>query len=462
MNPLSLFIDKSKLKLRQRYILINKDIIEAFSMLAKEKNIDRTNLSTIIEDIFMALIHKKYGEERENFSVIVNMEKGEIEIYQEMTVVNTVMDPVIEIHIDEAIKEYDDLEVGDAYVNILSPESFGRRLINTAKQYMVQKIRDIERQTVFDEFSSKIGEIVVGNVHQIQRDQIFVHAANGAEFIMPKNEQLPNDRFRRGETIRGIITNVEISSRGPEIIISRSDDFFLKRLFEKEIPEIEDEIIEVKAVKRAPGDRSKIVVYSSDRRVDAVGACVGMRGSRIQSIVRELNGEKIDIINWSDKPEILISRALAPAKPINLYIDEERPYVVAVFEDEELPIAIGRNGQNIKLASSVTEYTIDAVKKSEYEGEQEEALYLDEIEGIAKNHIEVLAKSEIYTSEDFLSTTKADILTLKGFGEKTVDKITAIILEAVAIHEAKSVDKEDGETEGSGSEESILEEVNND
>ena len=152
MNPLSLFIDKSKLKLRQRYILINKDIIEAFSMLAKEKNIDRTNLSTIIEDIFMALIYKKYGEERENFSVIVNMEKGEIEIYQEMTVVNTVMDPVIEIHIDEAIKEYDDLEVGDAYVNILNPESFGRRLINTAKQYMVQKIRDIERQTIFDEF----------------------------------------------------------------------------------------------------------------------------------------------------------------------------------------------------------------------------------------------------------------------------------------------------------------------
>ena len=203
-------------------------------------------------------------------------------------------------------------------------------------------------------------------------------------------------------------------------------------------------------------------MYSSDRSVDAVGACVGMRGSRIQSIVRELNGEKIDIINWSDKPEILISRALAPAKPINLYIDEERPYVVAVFEDEELPIAIGRNGQNIKLASSVTEYTIDAVKKSEYEGGQEEAHYLDEIKGIAKNHIEVLAKSEIYTSEDFLSTTKADILTLKGFGEKTVDKITAIILEAVAIHEAKSAEKEEGEVQVPDLEGSILEEVNKD
>ena len=422
--------------------MINKDIIEAFSMLAKEKNIDRTNLSTIIEDIFMALIHKKYGEERDNFSVIVNMEKGEIEIYQEMIVVNNVNDAIEEIHIDEARKNYKDLEVGDDYVNILNPESFGRRLINTAKQHMIQKIKDIERQSVYDEYSSKIGEIVVGNVHQIQREQIFINTTAGAEFIMPKLEQLPNDRFRRGETIRGVIKKVEISSRGPEIVISRSDDLFLKRLFEKEIPEIEDEIIEVKAVKRAPGDRSKIVVYSSDRRVDAVGACVGMRGSRIQSIVRELNGEKIDIINWSDKPEILISRALAPAKPINLYIDEERPYVVAVFEDEELPIAIGRNGQNIKLASSVTDYTIDAVKKSEYEDSSENILYLDEITGITRKYIETLGKSEIHTSEDFQNTPREDILTLKGFGEKTVDKISAIILKAVAKLEVELEEKQ--------------------
>ena len=442
--------------------MINKDIIEAFSMLAKEKDIDRTNLSTIIEDIFMTLIHKKYGEERENFSVIVNMEKGEIEIYQEMTVVDKVSDSITEIHIEEAKKEYDDLEIGDAYVNILSPEGFGRRLINTAKQHMVQKIRDIERQSVFDEFSSKIGEIIVGTVHQIQREQIFVHSTNGAEFILPKSEQLPNDRFRRGETIRGIIKNVEISSRGPEIIISRSDDFFLKRLFEKEIPEIEDEIIEVKAVKRAPGDRSKVVVYSSDRRVDAVGACVGMRGSRIQSIVRELNGEKIDIINWSDKPEILISRALAPAKPINLYIDEERPYVVAVFEDEELPIAIGRNGQNIKLASIVTEYTIDAVKKSEYEDSSEDIIYLDEIDGITRKHIETLGKSAIHTSEDFLNTTRADMLTFKGFGEKTVDKISTIILEAVEGKRAEVKNKkEEGDVQIDSIVEPVLDEVEN-
>ena len=411
--------------------MINKDIIEAFTLLAKEKDIDRTNLSTIVEDIFMTLIYKKFGEERENFSVIVNMEKGEIEIYQEMTVVKKVLDPVVEIHIDEARKEYNDLDVGDSYVKIINPDSFGRRLINTAKQHMIQKIRDIERQTVYDEFASKIGEIVVGNVYQIQRDQIFVHTIGGAEFVLPRSQQLPNDRFRRGETVRGIILNVEISSKGPEIIISRSDDLFLKRLFEKEIPEIEDEIIEVKSVRRAPGDRSKIVVFSSDRRIDAVGACVGMRGSRIQSIVRELNGEKIDIINWSDKPEILISRSLSPAKPINLYIDEERPYVVAVFEDEELPMAIGKNGQNIKLASGVTGYIIDAVKKSEYEGSDESTIYLDEVQGISAKQIEILSKAEIHTCEDYLITEPAHIIALKGFGVITHKKLQRIILEAV-------------------------------
>ena len=420
--------------------MINKDIIEAFSLLAKEKDIDRTNLSTIIEDIFMALIYKKYGEERENFSVIVNMEKGEIEIYQELLVVDIVSDPISEISIVEAVKEYSDLEVGEQYVRILPPESFGRRLINTAKQYMVQKIRDIERQGVYDEFASKIGEIVIGNVYQIQRDQIFVHSTSGAEFILPKSQQLPNDRFKRGETVRGIILNVEISSKGPEIIISRSDDLFLKRLFEKEIPEIEDEIIDVKAVRRNPGDRSKIVVYSSDRRIDAVGACVGMRGSRIQSIVRELNGEKIDIINWSDKPEILISRALAPAKPINLYIDEERPYVVAVFEDEELAMAIGRGGMNIKLASGVTEYSIDAVKKSEYEGTDKITIYLDEISGISSNQVEILAKSEIHTAEDFINTDKDSMVKFKGMGVKTIDKIFNLVNAAIQEEEKNATD----------------------
>ena len=419
--------------------MINKDIIEAFSIVAKEKNIDRTNLSTIIEDLFMTMIYKKYGEERENFSVIVNMEKGEIEIYQEKVVVQDVVDPVCEISLEDALKVEPDLEIDDPFIDILSPEDFGRRLINTAKQHLAQRIRDIERESIFDDFNKKIGEIVVGSVHQIQRDRIFVNL-DQAELLLPKVEQLPNDRYRRGESVRGVIKSVEFTSKGPEIMLSRSDNMFLERLFEMEIPEIEDGIIEIKAVSRSAGESSKIVVYSSDQRIDAVGACVGMRGSRIQSVVRELNGEKIDIINWSSQPEIFISRALAPAKPINLYIDEERPYVVAVFEDEELPIAIGRNGQNIKLASDVTGYTIDAVKKTDYEGTTTEVVYLDELSGIAATQLELLSKNEIHTGDDFLDADKAMLLELKGFGEKTISKISAIIEEKLSSMEVEEPD----------------------
>jgi len=405
--------------------LINKDIIEAFSSLAKEKNIDRINLSSIIEDILLTMLHKKYGEDRENFSVIVNMEKGEIEIYQEKVIVDKVVDPVEEILLEDAQKVEPDLGLGDPFIEILGPEEFGRRLVFAAKQHLGQKIRDIEKNLIFEEYSKKVGEIVVGNVHQIQRDRIFV-ISNGIEIMLPKTEQIFNDRFRRGDAVRGIIKSVEITNKGPEIILSRSANKFLEKLFELEIPEIEDGIIEVKKISRNSGDRSKVVVFSSDRRIDAVGACVGMRGNRIQSIVRELNGEKIDIINWSDKPEILLSRALAPARPINLYLDEERPYVVAVFEDEELAVAIGKSGQNINLASNVTGYTIDAVKKTDYEGEKNH-IYLDEISSISKSQVEELAKLEIYTDSDFLDTDMNDLLAIKGFGKKTVEKIVASI-----------------------------------
>ena len=400
--------------------MINKNIIDAFSEVAKQKGIDRTNLNTIMEELFMSMIIKKYGEGVDNFSVIVNMEKGEIEIYQEKTIVDKVLDPVKEISYDDSLKIEPDLEIGDPFVEIIDPSTFGRRIINTAKQYLSQKIRDIESKATYENFSKRIGEIVTGSIHQIQRDRIFINCES-AELILPKSEQLPVDRYKRGESVRGVIKNVDYSSRGAEIILSRSDDAFLEQLFEMEIPEIEDGIIEIKSVSRVAGDRSKIVVYSSDRRIDAVGACVGMRGSRIQSIVRELNGEKIDIINWSDLPEVLISRSLSPAKPINLYIEEDRPYAVAVFEDEDLAMAIGRGGQNITLASFVSGYTIDAVKKSDYESKN--SVYLDEINGITKAQLTTLSDNEIKTSEDFLSADEDFLLSLKGFGVKSIQKI---------------------------------------
>ncbi len=400
--------------------MINKNIIDAFSEVAKQKNIDRTNLNTIMEDLFMSMILKKYGEDCDNFSVIVNMDKGEIEIYQEKTIVKEVTDPVTEISSVDALKVEPDLEIGDPFVEVIDPSTFGRRIINTAKQYLSHKIRDVESKSIYENFSKRIGEIVTGSIHQIQRDRIFINCEN-TELILPKNEQLPVDRYKRGESVRGVIKEVDYSSRGAEIILSRSDNRFLEQLFEMEIPEIEDGIIEIKNVSRVAGDRSKIVVYSSDRRIDAVGACVGMRGSRIQSIVRELNGEKIDIINWSELPEVLISRSLSPAKPINLYIEEDRPYAVAVFEDEELAMAIGKGGQNITLASAVSGYTIDAVKKSDYE--TKESVYLDEVKGITKSQLDILSRNNIDTAEDFLDADEDFLLSLKGFGAKTIEKI---------------------------------------
>ena len=416
----------------------NQNIIEAFSVIAREKNIDRTNLGTIIEDLFMTLIEKKYGEGCDNFSVIVNMEKGEIEIYQEMIIVDDIIDDVREIKVEEANEMEPSLIVGDPFIRVHQPSDFGRRLINTAKQHLSQKIKDVEKQVIFDEYDSKIGEIVVGYIHQLHRDNVYVNI-DKIELRIPIENQISNDRYRRGDTVRAIVKSIEWTPRGPDIILSRNDNIFLNRLFEMEIPEIEDGIIEIKDVSRVAGDRSKVIVFSSDKRIDAVGACVGMRGSRIQAIVRELNGEKIDIINWTPQSEVLISRALAPAKPLNMFIDEDKKYVVAVFDDEEISIAIGKNGQNIKLASEVTGYNINAVKESEYkdvksgeepslEEDKSEDMKLSKIVDLNEKYVLLLKEIGIINCNDLLDSDRKTILKIKGLGEKTLDKITNIVI----------------------------------
>jgi N utilization substance protein A len=410
--------------------LIHKEIIESFSAIAREKNIDRTHLGGIIEELFMALIQKKYGEEYTNFSVIVNMDKGTIEIYQEKTVVEEVENDIIEIGLEQAREIEEDLEPGDPFIEIIDPANFGRRLISTAKQFLSQRIREIEKQSVYDDFSQLVGTITTGDIHQVRRDNIFINI-DKVELRLPRSEQIPNERYRRGSSIRALIKSVELTPKGPDVVVTRADSDFLIRLFEMEVPEIDDGIIEIRSVARAAGDRSKIVVYSHDRRIDAVGACVGMRGSRIQSIVRELCGEKIDIINWSEQPEILVSRALSPAKPVNLLIMEDRPYIMAVFSDEELPTAIGKNGQNIKLASQVTGYTIDAVKQSEYEVPTVTSLYLDELSGLSRTQVDVLAQIDVHTGKDFLESPEEDILALKGFGPKTFEKIKQLVSDSI-------------------------------
>jgi N utilization substance protein A len=358
------------------------------------------------------------------------MDRGEIEIFQEKIVVEKVEDLLNEISLVDAHKIDNSLSIDDICIDILDPGDFGRRLINTAKHHLLNKIKEVEKKSVYDEFYDKVNNIYTGYVHQIQRNRIFISDENKNELILLKSGQIPNDRYKRGQQVRGIIESVESSLKGLEIKLSRTSDIFLKRLFELEVPEIDDGIIEIKSISREPGERSKVVVYSSDRRIDAVGACVGMKGNRIQSIVRELNGEKIDIINWSDKPELLISRALAPANPINLLMDEEKPYAVAIFEDDELAIAIGSNGQNIKLASDVTGYTIDVIKKSDYEGNQE--VKLSDITGLTEKHLNLFKENKIVTSKDFLKTDRDVLLSFKGLGEKTLDKIETIIKNALS------------------------------
>ena len=419
--------------------MINKDIIDAFKIIAKDKDIETVNLSYIIEELFINLMHKKYGEENNNFSCIVNMDKGEIEIYQEKVIVEKVSDSIHEISLEDARKIEPSMSIGDPFIEVINPDSFGRRLIFHAKQFLATKIKNIEKESILKEFTSKTDEIIIGNVHQIQKDRIFVTHEN-TEMILYRDQQIPTDRYRRGEIIRAIISEIATSAKGPEIRLSRTNDNFLERLFEIEVPEIDDGIIEIKKIARAPGDRSKIVVFSSDRRIDAVGACVGMRGSRIQSIVRELNGEKIDIINWSEQPEILISRAIAPAKPYDLYMDEERPYAVAVFEDDELAIAIGRNGHNIKLASQVTGYTIDAVKRSDYKASTKTMIPLSEIKGISEAQILNFKEKDIISTADILDSEKEILLSVKGIGEKTVERIKKSINDYL---ESKSVSDEE-------------------
>jgi N utilization substance protein A len=406
--------------------LVNRELIEVFSEIAREKNVERSELGTIIEELFLHLVERERGD-ASNCSVIVNLDKGEFEIYVEKTIVDDMEDPVMEITLDE-ISDIDpelaeDLEIGESYIEIIDPSIFGRRMIHLAKQFFAQKLQDVEKKYIYEDYANRVGEIIIGTVHQVQRDNTFVNIEH-AELRMPRNEQIKSERYRRGDAIRAVIKSVEVTSKGPDIMISRSDNHFLFKLFEMEVPEIEDGVIEIRAIARNPGERAKIIVQSHDRRIDPVGACVGMRGSRIQAIVRELNNEKIDIINYSEQSEILVSRALSPAKPLDLYIDDDRKYCIAIFDDDELEFAIGRGGVNINLASNVTEYRIDAFGKNEYERKNaEQEKLLADIPSMPARAVNPLAESGISTVSELLNADEEKLLEIKGIAATTLEKI---------------------------------------
>jgi len=346
---------------------MNHEIVESFSGLVREKSIDKDILAGIVEDIFGMMVRKKYGPDAK-FDVVVNMDKGDIEIYLERTVVDVVEDPNTQIDVETAQKLSDEeLEIGEEYVEIIPLIQFGRRLITTAKQNFTQRIKEIEKELIYSEYSNSNGEIVVGEVYQIRNnDLLIMHNKN--ELLLPRSEQIPKERFKKGDTVRGIVKEVRKNTNGPMVIISRTDPRFLERLFELEIPEVYDGIIEIKSIAREPGERAKVAVESSDDRIDAVGACVGMKGVRIHAIVRELNNENIDVINYIDDPHVFITRALAPAKLKEVKLDKENKKAIVTVPEDQVSMAIGKGGQNIRLASKLSGYDIQLVKEgSEYD-----------------------------------------------------------------------------------------------
>ena len=435
--------------------MVNRELIEVFSEIAREKNVERSELGSIIESLFLHLVERERGDAT-NCSVIVNLDKGEFEIYVEKDIVEDIEDPVMEITLDEIAKidseMANDLEVGDSYIEIIDPMIFGRRMIYMAKQFFSQKLQDVEKKYIYEDYANRVGEIIIGTVHQVQRDNVFVNI-DQAELRMPKKEQIRSERYRRGDSVRAVIKSVEITSRGPVIVVSRSDNHFLYKMFEMEVPEIEDGIIEISSIARYPGERAKIIVKSHDRRIDPVGACVGMRGSRIQAIVRELNNEKIDIINFSEQSEVLISRALSPAKPLDLYIDDDRSYCIAIFDDDELELAIGRGGVNVNLAANVTDYKIDAFGKKEYERKQvEQETLLSEVENIKKSVAKTLSDHDISTVSDLLNSSEESLL--------DIDKVDEDLLEDIYDNVQKFIEKNQNEepTEEETPEEEVTEE----
>ena len=428
--------------------MVNRELIEVFSEIAREKNVERSELGSIIEELFLHLVERERGD-ASNCSVIVNLDKGEFEIYVEKEIVEDVEDPVMEITLDE-IRDMDpelagDLELGESFIEIIDPIIFGRRMIHLAKQFFAQKLQDVEKKYIYEDYANRVGEIVIGTVHQVQRDNTFVNIEH-AELRMPRKEQIKSERYRRGDAIRAVIKSVEITSRGPDIMISRSDNHFLYKLFEMEVPEIEDGVIEIRSISRHPGERAKIIVQSHDRRIDPVGACVGMRGSRIQAIVRELNNEKIDIINYSEQSEILVSRALSPAKPLDLYIDDDGKYCVAIFDDDELEYAIGRGGMNINLAADVTQYRIDAFGKKEYDRKNmEQETLLADIPDMPTRAVKPLADSNISTVSELLNSEEEKLLEIKGIADTTLEKIYDAV--QTFVENNQNVDNEESEEE---------------
>ena len=416
---------------------MNSEILDALSQITREKSVDRALLIETLEQGLASAVRKKYGATADVEVKFAN-DTGSISVALRKHVVETVEDASFQLTVAEARREKPNAQLGDVLTYPLSIAEFGRNAIQTAKQVLIQKVREAERERVFKEYSDKIGVLVRGVVQQVDRGNVIVKLDHSEGFL-PAREQIPRSYHRQGDYVRAVVINVDKSVKGPQVILSRTHPDFLRRLFESEVPEIADSIVEIKAVSREAGARSKISVYSTDPRVDAVGSCVGLKGSRVQSIVRELGGERIDIVPWSQDPTVFVSRALSPARVMDVKVHEPEKRMVVVVADDQLSLAIGKGGQNARLAARLTGWKIDLVSKSEEKRRQElERSARIEVEklGLGEATTEKLISAGIETVHELLATSLEKLVEIPGIGDKTAEKVLATAKEYLEAHAA--------------------------
>lgn len=404
----------------------NINLIDTFSEFKELKNIDRVTMMSVLEDVFRSVLIKQYGTD-ENFDVIINIDKGDFEIWRNREVVedDELEDPNLQISLTDAQKIDSDYEVGEEVTDEVKLIDFGRRAILNLRQNLASKIMELEKDNIYGKYKDKIGDIVTGEVYQVWKKEILILDDEGNELILPKQEQIPSDYFRKGDTVRAIVYKVELRNNNPLIILSRTAPAFLERLFELEIPEIFDGLITIKKIVRVPGERAKVAVESYDERIDPVGACVGMKGSRIHGIVRELRNENIDVINYSANTQLYIKRALNPAKINNIKINEEEKKADVYLKPEEVSLAIGKGGLNIRLASQLTGYEIDVYREMEEDDEDvnlEE--FADEIESWV---IDALKGIGCDTAKNVLNIPRNELIKRTDLEEETIDDVLKVL-----------------------------------
>ena len=408
--------------------LNSMDLIESFSEFKETKNIDRATLVGVLEECFRSVIAKIHGTD-ENYDVIVNPDKGDLEIYHNRVVVadGEVKDPNMEISLSDAQQIDEDYEEGEEVTQRVEFADFGRRAILTLRQTLASRILELEHDTLYNKFKDRVGEVVNGEVYQSWKRETLVTDDEGNEMILPKTEQVPGDFFRKGETLRAVISRVDNTNGNPKIIISRTDPMFLQRMMEAEVPEIHDGLIAIRKVARIPGERAKVAVESFDERIDPVGACVGVKGNRVHGIVRELHGENIDVLPWTSNAQLMITRALAPARVNNINMNEEEKRAEVLLDSDQISLAIGKGGANIKLASMLTGYTIDVYREIDEEMDDDD-ISLDQFsDDIDQWIIDILKKQGLSTARQVLGTNRDELAQKADLEEETIDEIIRVL-----------------------------------